>query len=86
MMQPGKKWAAFTFFPCPIRLSSPCSGAPPFPPKAQRRLVSYTNSDGTITNINLELAASVTRHDILVSHVDAREATNHNFSDNTSMF
>jgi hypothetical protein len=56
----------------------------PFPPVLQTRLVSYANPDGTITNSNLELAASVAHHKILVTQVDAREATIHTFSDNTA--
>jgi hypothetical protein len=49
--------------------------------EVQSCLVFYANSDGTITNSDLELAASRGHHDIIVSHVDAREATIHNFSD-----
>jgi hypothetical protein len=71
------------FVPLPGRSILPMLWRSPFPPEVQRHLVSYANPTDTITNSDLELAASVAQHDILVSNVDAREATVHNFSDNT---
>jgi hypothetical protein len=56
----------------------------PFLPSMQSHLVSYTNLDGTITNSDLELAASVAQHEVMVTQVDAREATIHHFSDSTA--
>jgi hypothetical protein len=52
--------------------------------EVQDRLMSYTNLAGTITTSDLELAASVAHHNILVTQVDAREAIIHDFSDNTT--
>jgi hypothetical protein len=43
----------------------------PFQPEVQRRLVSHAKPTGTITNSDLELAASVAQHEVLVSNVDA---------------
>jgi hypothetical protein len=54
-----------------------------FPLDVQRRIISFDNPVGTITNSDLELAASVTQHDVLTSNEDAQEVTIHNFSDNT---
>jgi hypothetical protein len=73
------------FVPMPDGYILPMLWRLPFPIEVQRHLVSYTNSAGTITitNSNLELAASVAQHDTLVTNVDARESMVHNFSDNT---
>jgi hypothetical protein len=70
------------FVPLPDGTIAPLLWQSPFPPAVQARLVAYANSDGTITNSDLELAASVAQHEVLVTQVDAREATIHNFSDN----
>jgi hypothetical protein len=56
----------------------------PFPQAVYIRLVSYTNLNGTITNSDLELAASVAQHEALVTQVDTQEATINNFLDNTA--
>jgi hypothetical protein len=42
--------------------------------------VTFTNPKGTITIIDLELAASIAQHDVLAQHTDVREATIHNLS------
>jgi hypothetical protein len=55
----------------------------PFPPEVQRSLMYYANPTGNITSSDLELVASMAHHEILVTNVDAREATVHNFSDKT---
>jgi hypothetical protein len=39
---------------------------PPFDPRSIEKLVTFTNPKGTITNSDLELAAIVATHDILV--------------------
>jgi hypothetical protein len=70
--------------PLPYDTIAPLLWRSPFPPAVQTRLVLYANPDGTITNSDLELAASVAQHKILVTQVDAREATIHNFSENTA--
>jgi hypothetical protein len=72
------------FVPLPDGTIAPLLWRSPFPPAVQTCLVSYANPDGTITNSDLELAASVAQHEILVTQVYAREATIHNFSDNTA--
>jgi hypothetical protein len=48
------------------------------------RLVTFRNRKGDITNIDLELAASVVHADVLAQKVDIRERTVHNFYDNTA--
>jgi hypothetical protein len=47
-------------------------------------LVGFANIKGTITNTNLELAASVATRDVLVQATDVCEATIHNVSENLS--
>jgi hypothetical protein len=71
------------FVPLPHGSIQPILWRPPFPLDVQRRVVSFGNPVGTITNSDLELAASVNQHDVLTYNVDAREVTIHNFSDNT---
>jgi hypothetical protein len=71
------------FVPLPDGSIQPMLWRTPFTLEVQCRLVSFDNPAGTITNSDLELAASVAQHDVLTSNVDAREATIHNFSDNT---
>jgi hypothetical protein len=57
--------------------------APPlFAPHIIEKLVAFANPKGAITNGDLELADSVTVHNILVQQVDIQEATIHNLSDN----
>ena len=46
-------------------------------------VISFNNPHGTLTNSDLELAAHVAAHDILVGEVDMREKTAHALSDNT---
>jgi hypothetical protein len=55
-----------------------------FPPEIQASLVSTTNLTGTITNSDLELAATIAQHHVLVEagYSTAGEST-HNFCDNT---
>jgi hypothetical protein len=57
----------------------------PFPCAIQARMVSFDNPSGDINNSELELAASITHHDILAEQFDIREATIHNSSDNVTM-
>jgi hypothetical protein len=78
---PGMGGVHFT--PMPDGSILPMLWRSPFTPEVQRRPVSYANLTGTIINSALELAASVVQHDVLVTNMDAREATFHNFSDNT---
>ena len=54
-----------------------------FATNVTRDLVSFTNPQGTITNSDLELAASVVHADVLSQEADIREATTHNAYDNT---
>ena len=55
----------------------------PFPPHIQAALVSWENPTGTVSNSDLELAASVAHNDVLVNAFDLRERTIHTGSDNT---
>jgi hypothetical protein len=71
------------FVPLPDGSIQPMPWPSPFPLEVQRCLVSFDNPTGTITNSDLELDTSVTQHDVLASNVDAREATIHNFPENT---
>ena len=54
----------------------------PFSASIRRRLVSFNNPTGDITNSDLEAVAYVAHNDVLVSAADVREKTIHNFSDN----
>jgi hypothetical protein len=71
------------FVPLPDGSIQPMLLRSPFLLEVQRRLILFDNPAGTITNSDLELAASVAQHDVLTSNVDAQEATVHNFSNNT---
>ena len=55
----------------------------PFPPQLQAALVTWENPKGTITNSDLELAATIAHQDVLVHTFDLRERTIHTGSDNT---
>jgi hypothetical protein len=48
----------------------------------RRQLVTFSNLTGTVTNSDLELAASVAQHKVLAQQVDFRESTIHNLTDN----
>jgi hypothetical protein len=54
-----------------------------FDPLVRRRLVTHTNPRGSVTNSDLELAATVIHHDVLTSYVDLGGHTIHTFHDNT---
>jgi hypothetical protein len=71
------------FVPLPDGSIQPMLWRSPFPLEVQHRIISNDNPAGTITNSDLELAASVAQHDVLASNLDAWEATIHNFSGNT---
>jgi hypothetical protein len=43
-------------------------------------MVTYANTKGTITNIDLELATNVDQHDVLAQMFDTQEVTIHNSS------
>jgi hypothetical protein len=53
-----------------------------FPLDVQRNLVSADNPHGTITNSDLELAATVLQHDAMCNTYDVREHTIHISTDN----
>jgi hypothetical protein len=55
-----------------------------FSREVQAHLITFLNPVGTITNSDLELAASVSQHDVLAHQADVREATIHNSSDNVA--
>ena len=54
-----------------------------FPNDIAHQLITYDNPRGSVTNSDLELAATVTQHDIITQHYDVRECTLHNATDNT---
>jgi hypothetical protein len=53
-----------------------------FPTTVQRNLVSVEHPKGTVTNSDLELAATVVQHDAICHSYDARERTVHTGTDN----
>jgi hypothetical protein len=53
-----------------------------FPPRIFDKLVTFANPKITITNSNLELAASVAQHIIMAQQADIQEAMIHNLFDN----
>jgi hypothetical protein len=53
-----------------------------FPVTVQRSLVSSDNPTGTITNSDLELAATIMQHDAMCHTYDVRERTVHTHTDN----
>ena len=55
----------------------------PFPPYIQDALVSWDNPAGSVTNSDLELAASIAHQDVLIHAFNLRERTIHTGSDNT---
>jgi len=63
--------------------SQPTLWRSPFCPSTQAKLVSFTNPTGTITNSDLELAATVVQHEAYAHTADIRECTTHTKSDNT---
>jgi hypothetical protein len=54
----------------------------PFDRSTHQQMVTYANPTGTITDINLELAASVAWHCVMAQMFYIREGTIHNSSDN----
>jgi hypothetical protein len=55
----------------------------PFPLAIQRKLVSFTNPTGTVTNSDLELAGVIAHQDVLAQAFDVRESTTATLCDNT---
>jgi hypothetical protein len=54
-----------------------------FQPNIVEDLVSFDNPLGQVTNLDLELAATIAHHDIAAHHCDVRERTMSSGSDNT---
>jgi hypothetical protein len=54
-----------------------------FPDAVRDCLVTYTNTNGTITNSDLELAATIAQHDVIATLANVRERTIANLHDNT---
>jgi hypothetical protein len=55
-----------------------------WPTSIASKLVSTSNPTGTITNSDLELAATIAQFDVLAQHCDVRSHTVHNLSDNAA--
>jgi hypothetical protein len=53
-----------------------------FPTSVQHNLVSTTHPNGTVTNSDLELAATIVQHDAVCHSYDVREQTIHTATDN----
>ena len=53
-----------------------------FAPGTRRRLLTFENASGTVTNSDLELAGSILHHDAAVHAWDLRERTHHAATDN----
>ena len=56
----------------------------PFPDSITRRLVTWDNPSGTLTNSDLELAGAVTHLDVMAQTADVRERTVTTLHDNTA--
>ena len=69
--------------PRATRITRPIVWRDPFPAEIQRDLVSWDNPRGTVTNSDLELAASVGHTDVLAQHAHLEEATVEIGTDNT---
>jgi hypothetical protein len=54
-----------------------------FEPEVVRKLVSFSNPRGTVTNSDLELAAGLVQHDVAAQAFDIQERTISSGSDNT---
>lgn len=54
-----------------------------FPPHITTNLISASNPTGTLTNSDLELAATVAHHDVICQHTDIRERTIYTLTNNT---
>jgi hypothetical protein len=78
----GQGMGGVHFIPLPQGDVQPLLWRSSFCREVQSRLITFSNPAGTITNSDLELAASVAQHDILAHQADIREATIHNSSDN----
>ena len=55
-----------------------------FPAHIQRSFVTFKNPNGTVTNSDLELAATIAHHNIVAHHHDVRKQTIHLAHDNTT--
>jgi hypothetical protein len=67
----------------PLTPFTPILWRAPFPPAVTAKLVSFKNPQGSITNSDLELAATIAHHDVLAQHFDIRECTISTGCDNT---
>jgi hypothetical protein len=70
------------FFPFSDGTIQPLLWHSPFEPLITNQLVTFANPSGTITNSDLDLAASIAQHAVLAQQVNIREATIHNLWDN----
>jgi hypothetical protein len=62
---------------------TPCLWRQPFPEEVQRQVISWSNPHGTITNSDLELAATMAQLDIIAQHAPVSGRTLHTLTDNT---
>jgi hypothetical protein len=80
----GVGMGGVNFVPLPNGQVQPLLWWSKFDDRVTSQLVTFANPGGTITNSDLELAASVAHHDVLAQQVDVREATIHNLTDKTA--
>ena len=80
----GTGMGGIHFIPGPSGAITPILWRAPFPQWVQRRLVSFDNPSGDITNSDLELAGSVAHNDVLAQFADVAERTVHSSYDNTA--
>jgi hypothetical protein len=71
------------FVPLPNGQLLPLLWRESWPSSVAKRLVSTSNPTGTITNSDLELAATIAQFDVLAQSFDVRSHTVHNLSDNS---
>jgi hypothetical protein len=69
------------FFPLPNGQVQLLLWRSKFDDDVRRQLITFYNLTGTVTNSDLELAASVAQHEVLTQQVDVRESTTHNLTD-----
>jgi hypothetical protein len=70
------------FVPLPNGQVQPLLWRSNFDNDVRRQLVTFSNLTGTVTNSDLELAASVAQHTVLAQQVDVRESTIHKLTYN----
>ena len=79
----GSGMGGVAFLPHPDGTVVPILWRAPFSQDIQAQLVSWNNPTGSITNSDLELAATIAHQDVVASFADTRERTTGTVTDNT---